>query len=243
MISRTYTISQGKLEALLNLMARQDVPIFVARTEDGIEVTATARQHEIFAAFVSMIDPDNRRAGTDDDRLWNPVAGAEGDEARALAAELRARELAMAKRELDAQVRSLATEQARMADEQAKAADALKRATEQHSRAAQQQYRSTDKSRPYSEGYSLYNEGDYVGALEAFRRSVEVNHLRGESLYNMACCEALLGNPEESLDLLEQAWEAGYHELEHIQQDDDLNTLRDDERYKAFIEKNSRASR
>lgn len=243
MISRTYTISQGKLEALLNLMARQDVPIFVARTEDGIEVTATARQHEIFAAFVCMIDPDQRRAGTDDDRMWNPVAGAEGDEARALAAELRARELAMAKRALDAQVRTLATEQAQMADKQDQAADALKRATEQHFRAAQQQYQSTDKSRHYSEGYSFYNEGNYVAALEAFRRSADVNHLRGESLYNMACCEALLGNPEESLDLLEQAWEAGYHELEHIQQDDDLNTLRDDERYKAFIEKHSKAAR
>lgn len=229
MVSRTYKLSQGKLEALLNLMARQDVPIFVARRDEGIEVTATARQHEIFSAFVAMIDPDNRRASADDEATWDLIATTEAAEAGALAAELRARELAMVERER-------ALHQHAHAEDQVRAAEELRAAA-----AAQRQ--AVDKSRHYSEGYSLYNQGDYVSALDSFRRSADVNHLRGESLYNMACCEALLGNPEESLDLLEQAWEAGYHQLEHIQQDDDLNTLRDDERYKAFVEKRSKAAR
>lgn len=229
MISRTYAISQGKLEALLNLMARQDVPIFVARRDEGIEMTATARQHEIFSAFVAMIDPDKRRASADGETTWDPIATTEAAEAGALAAELRARELAMVERER-------ALHQHARAEDQVRAAKELRAA-------AEMQRQAVDKSRHYSEGYSLYNQGDYVSALDAFRRSADVNHLRGESLYNMACCEALLGNPEESLDLLEQAWEAGYHQLEHIQQDDDLNSLRDDERYKAFIEKHSKVAR
>lgn len=56
-VSRTYTLSEGKLRALSDLMSRQDVPIWVTPGEDAIEVLATPQQHEIFAAFLGLIEP------------------------------------------------------------------------------------------------------------------------------------------------------------------------------------------
>jgi hypothetical protein len=63
-IPRVYSLPQGKLEALTQLMSRSDVPILVRRQENGLEVQATDRQHRIFAAFIRMIDPSAERRAT-----------------------------------------------------------------------------------------------------------------------------------------------------------------------------------
>ncbi|MEK6644582.1 MAG: M56 family metallopeptidase [Planctomycetota bacterium] len=54
---RVYHVSHGKLDALVQLMSRQDVPILISAQNDGIHVTATPTEHEVFNAFVHMIDP------------------------------------------------------------------------------------------------------------------------------------------------------------------------------------------
>ena len=56
-IAREYRLPAGKLEALMALMSRQDVPITVQGGGDHITVHATAQQHEVFEAFVRMINP------------------------------------------------------------------------------------------------------------------------------------------------------------------------------------------
>ncbi|MCH7792014.1 MAG: hypothetical protein IID31_07020, partial [Planctomycetes bacterium] len=55
----SYTLSRGKLRALTELMAREDVPVLIERDEDRITVHGTKRQHEIFGAFVRMIEPES----------------------------------------------------------------------------------------------------------------------------------------------------------------------------------------
>lgn len=55
---REYRLPNGKLQALSDLMARQDVPIWIERGQGKIVVHATPEQHEVFAAFVKMINPD-----------------------------------------------------------------------------------------------------------------------------------------------------------------------------------------
>lgn len=55
---REYRLPPGKLEALSELMARQDVPIWIERGQGKIVVHATPEQHEVFAAFVKLINPD-----------------------------------------------------------------------------------------------------------------------------------------------------------------------------------------
>jgi beta-lactamase regulating signal transducer with metallopeptidase domain len=60
-IMRSYRLPKGKLEALTELMVRQDVPVLVSPQEDRLDVHATASQHEVFAAFVELIHPSAKR--------------------------------------------------------------------------------------------------------------------------------------------------------------------------------------
>ncbi len=57
------------------------------------------------------------------------------------------------------------------------------------------------------------------------------------SLYNMACVQALKGNEDSALDYLEQAFKAGYSNFNHMQRDKDLESLRELPRYKGLLEK------
>lgn len=67
--TRTYNLPKGKRQALWDLMARQDVPIFVSEDGEGIAVQGTPAQHRVFRAFVDMIHPEGASrsdAGSDD---------------------------------------------------------------------------------------------------------------------------------------------------------------------------------
>lgn len=55
-VTRAYKLAPGKLEALADLLAREDVPLKIRRQADAIEVIAPARDQEAFAAFVRAID-------------------------------------------------------------------------------------------------------------------------------------------------------------------------------------------
>lgn len=54
--------------------------------------------------------------------------------------------------------------------------------------------------------------------------------------YNEACGHALTGSPAKAVKSLGRAIEAGFTDLEHIQSDPDLDSLRDREDFKALIE-------
>lgn len=62
-VARSYALPAGKLEALVALMSRQDVPILIEGKNDCIIVHATPGQHEVFAAFVAMINPGSGGSG------------------------------------------------------------------------------------------------------------------------------------------------------------------------------------
>lgn len=65
-VARKYVLPEGKLDALTQLMIRQDVPVLVEPRDDAIVVHATPRDHEIFAMFVKLIHPQakvERREG------------------------------------------------------------------------------------------------------------------------------------------------------------------------------------
>jgi hypothetical protein len=54
-------------------------------------------------------------------------------------------------------------------------------------------------------------------------------------IYNIACCEALLGNSKEALVFLKKAVDAGFRDVNHIENDADLKSLRHLDDYKAII--------
>ncbi|MEE8156472.1 MAG: M56 family metallopeptidase [Phycisphaerales bacterium] len=59
-VTKTYKLSKGKLEAITELMRRDDVPILIRPGDDSIEVYGNQAQHMIFGAFVKMIDGEDQ---------------------------------------------------------------------------------------------------------------------------------------------------------------------------------------
>jgi tetratricopeptide (TPR) repeat protein len=54
--------------------------------------------------------------------------------------------------------------------------------------------------------------------------------------YNLACSYSLLGQCDDALDTLQEAVGLGYSDLAFIQQDPDLEVVRQDPRYATFLE-------
>jgi len=54
-------------------------------------------------------------------------------------------------------------------------------------------------------------------------------------IYNIACCEALLGNTKDALVFLKKAVDAGFRDVNHIENDADLKSLRHLDEYKAIV--------
>ncbi len=55
--------------------------------------------------------------------------------------------------------------------------------------------------------------------------------------YNLACSYSLLGKIDLSLAALRKAIELGYDDIQHIENDTDLDRLKDEEGYKTLINK------
>jgi tetratricopeptide (TPR) repeat protein len=55
------------------------------------------------------------------------------------------------------------------------------------------------------------------------------------SAYNVACGYALAGKKEEALDWLEIALAAGFKKIDHLRKDPDLDSLRNEKRYKRLL--------
>lgn len=55
------------------------------------------------------------------------------------------------------------------------------------------------------------------------------------TLYNIACAHALLGHKKEAMTWLSRSVDAGYRDLEHLQADSDLDSLRELAAYKQLV--------
>jgi hypothetical protein len=55
------------------------------------------------------------------------------------------------------------------------------------------------------------------------------------SSYNVACGYALSGQKEEALDWLEMSIKAGFAKIDHVRTDPDLDSLRNEKRYKRLL--------
>lgn len=63
------------------------------------------------------------------------------------------------------------------------------------------------------------------------------NHMIAWAAYSIACIHALEGRTKEALGFFKQALEKGLRELKHINEDTDLDQLRDDPRFIKLMEK------
>jgi tetratricopeptide (TPR) repeat protein len=87
------------------------------------------------------------------------------------------------------------------------------------------------------EGIALMDAKDYEGARAKFVEQLGVIRPwhKSNPLYNIACCDALLGNSDSALAFLTQAVEAGFRDSEHMKNDEDLTSLRELEQFQLLV--------
>ena len=81
----------------------------------------------------------------------------------------------------------------------------------------------------------LCNVGELDKGLELAERALGQDEKEPVVLYNVACFYAMKGDHERSLELLERAIDNGWGDLAWLETDSDLDTLRDDDRFKAML--------
>jgi len=86
-------------------------------------------------------------------------------------------------------------------------------------------------------GYALHMTGDVDRALEAHEKAAEYAQFRPIALYNVGCARALKGEIDQAFEALQRSAEVGFAMADHIQSDSDLDSLRSDERWSAFVKR------
>ena len=71
-------------------------------------------------------------------------------------------------------------------------------------------------------------------AIRLYRRIVDRCPKDYTALYNLACAYSLLGDRIAAKRYLLKAWDAGFHDVEHIRHDPDLRNIRDTDIFKAL---------
>jgi len=74
-------------------------------------------------------------------------------------------------------------------------------------------------------------------SLEWARRSLVIDKEDPQLLYNVACVYAIEGMRDDAISCLERAIDKGYGHKEWILHDSDLNSLRNDKRFQALMER------
>lgn len=84
-------------------------------------------------------------------------------------------------------------------------------------------------------GHVYTRLGRYQDGLEVDHKLVEHAPDDPTVRYNLACSQALLGLHDAALGTLEVAMELGYGDIDFLEKDDDLASLRGDPRFEALL--------
>jgi thiol-disulfide isomerase/thioredoxin len=88
-----------------------------------------------------------------------------------------------------------------------------------------------------NEGYTLLGEGKTDEAVAAFTRQIELIPEGKWGAFNLACAHGRTGNVEEALVWLTKAVDGGWEDPAHLEVDPDLESVRQDGRFAALLEK------
>jgi TolB-like protein/Tfp pilus assembly protein PilF len=89
----------------------------------------------------------------------------------------------------------------------------------------------------YLSGAALMRLGKPDEALERTRRAYAIDPEDAAVLYNAACNYALAGKPDEAIDHLDKAIRNGFGQRSWVENDSALDSLRDDPRFQALLQK------
>ena len=80
-----------------------------------------------------------------------------------------------------------------------------------------------------------FAQGHYQESLALFREAIELGDQRADLRYNAACAAAKAGELDAAFDLLEQSVDAGFHDVEGLQRDSDLASLKTAPRWTGLV--------
>lgn len=86
-------------------------------------------------------------------------------------------------------------------------------------------------------GDAYTKKGLYEKGLEVDKRLIKLRPEDPTVHYNLACDYSLLKKPEECLRTLEKAIQLGFRDFKYIDEDSDLDFIRQDIRYKELLAK------
>ncbi len=84
-------------------------------------------------------------------------------------------------------------------------------------------------------GVTYYARRDFQEAMRWYKKSIDVNPEFGDGYYNIACIYSLLGKKNLAIKYLKIALLNGYVSLKAMEEDPDLNSIRDEPEYKELI--------
>jgi tetratricopeptide (TPR) repeat protein len=85
------------------------------------------------------------------------------------------------------------------------------------------------------QGQLLSRKGLHARALEIDRRVVQLSPADGVAHYNLGCSLALMGHAQEAIQALRQALRHGYHDIDYLESDHDLDSLRHLPEYRELL--------
>jgi len=88
----------------------------------------------------------------------------------------------------------------------------------------------------YSVGKELLGVKEYSHAARAFQQAAARSPRPANSLYNTACALSLGGDRNSAFDFLAKAIDQGFSDRHQLENDDDLDNLRDDRRFATLLE-------
>jgi tetratricopeptide (TPR) repeat protein len=89
-------------------------------------------------------------------------------------------------------------------------------------------------------GVTYFARGDSKEALKAYRQAVDVDPNFGDSYYNMACLYAKSDKKDLAFKYLKMSMANGYAEVAAMQDDHDLDPLRQDPRFEKVLKEASK---
>ncbi|MBI3844135.1 MAG: hypothetical protein HY292_05790 [Planctomycetes bacterium] len=88
----------------------------------------------------------------------------------------------------------------------------------------------------YQLAIARYGAQDFRGAIPAFEKAMTLGaNFPFNSAYNVACCEARLGERDKAFEWLQKALDLGFRDLEAARADADFESLRTDPRFRDLL--------
>jgi len=96
---------------------------------------------------------------------------------------------------------------------------------------------SDEADRIAAKGVEAYERKDYKQALEYTKQAHEAAPTDSRIMYNLACFHALSGHKTQAAEFLQRAVDGGFYAPTRISEDQDLESLRHDQRYRFALAK------